>query len=145
MRFEGNIPGDVGAVLPHPLINALRRFLERSVLQEPGEQEIARLQVGLGRVSLLVDAGQQVRRFHIQERGGDNQKLRRTRQVRRRLHESDELVGHLRERDLGDVEFLTRDQRQEKIERTFKNRERDRKEVKLPLNLETVRPRRHGR
>ena len=40
--------------------------------------------------------------------------------------------------------FFAGDQRQEEIEGAFKNRERDREKVKLPLDLETVRPRRHG-
>ena len=145
MRLEGHVPGNVGAVLPHPSVDMFRRFLESPILQEPREQEIAGLQVGLGRVALLVDTGQQMRGLHVQERRRDNQEFRGTRQVRGRLHERDELVGHLRERNLGDVEFLARDQRQQKIERTFKNRERDREEVELPLNLEAVRPRRHGR
>ena len=64
-----------------------------------------------------------MRGLHIQEGRSDDQEFRRTRQVRGRLHKRDELVGHLRERDLGDVEFLARDQRQKKIKRTFKNRE----------------------
>ena len=85
-----------------------------------------------------------MRGLHVQERRRDDQEFRGTRQVRGRLHKRNELVRHLRERNLGDIEFLARYQRQQKIERTFKNRERDSKEVELPLNLEAVRPRRHG-
>ena len=123
MRLEGHVPGNVRTELPHPSIDVLCRFLESPILQEPREQEIAGLQVGLGGVVLLVDTGQQMRGLHVQEGRRDDQEFRRTRQVRGRLHERDELVGHLRERDLGDVEFLARNQRQKKIERTFKNRE----------------------
>ena len=86
-----------------------------------------------------------MRGLHIEQRGRDDQELRRARQIRRSLHEGDELVGHLGERDLGDIELLASDQRQKKVEGAFEDRERDREKVKLPLNLEAVRPRRHGR
>ena len=66
MRLERNIPGDVGAVLPHPRVDVFRRFFESPVLQEPREEEIAGLQVSLGRVLLLVNAGQQMRGLHVE-------------------------------------------------------------------------------
>ena len=123
MRLKRNVSGDVGAVLIEALGDVCRSFLKRPVLQQPGKEKIACLEVGFRRVVLLVDARQEVRRLHVEQSSGHHQKLCRTGQVRRGFHERDELVGHLRERDLGDVEFLARDQRQKKIERTFKNRE----------------------
>ena len=58
MRLQGHVPGDVRAVLPHPLINILRCFLERAILQKPGKQQITGLQIGLRGVVLLVNGGQ---------------------------------------------------------------------------------------
>ena len=35
MRLEGHVPGDVGAELPHALVNMFRGFLKGPVLKEP--------------------------------------------------------------------------------------------------------------
>ncbi len=69
--------------------------------------------------------------------------FRGTRQVQGRLHKRDSSVTCC-ERNLGDIEFLARYQRQQKIERTFKNRERDSKEVELPEPRGCHWRRRHG-
>ena len=66
MRLERHVPGDVRAVTPHPRVDVFRRFLECPVLQEPREQEVAGLQISLGRVILLVDTGQQMRSLHVE-------------------------------------------------------------------------------
>ena len=86
-----------------------------------------------------------MRGLHVEEGGGYHQELRRARQVRRGLHEGDELVGDLGQRNLGDVELLTRNQRQEQIKRTLKDGQGDGKKLDLPLDLDRVRRRRHGR
>ena len=79
MRLQGHIPGDVRAVLPHPLIKVFRCFLERAILKEPGEEQIAGLQIGLRGILLLVDNRQQVRRLHVEQCRCHDQELRRTR------------------------------------------------------------------
>ena len=66
MRFEGHVPGNVGAELPHPSVHMFRRFLESPILQEPRKQKISGLQISLGRVILLIDTGQQMRGLHVE-------------------------------------------------------------------------------
>jgi hypothetical protein len=64
-----------------------------------------------------------VSRLHVEQGRRHDQEFRRTRQVRRSLHKSDELIGHLGECNLGDVEFFAGNQGQEEIERAFENGE----------------------
>ena len=145
MRLQGDVARHIGLEVPHALADVLRGFFEGTVLQEPGKQQVAGLQVGIARLLVFLKTRQQVRGLHVEESRGDHQELRRTRQVRRRLHEGDEFVRHLGERHLGDVELLTRNERQEQVERTLEDGEGNGEKLELPLNLDRVRQRRHGR
>ena len=95
-------------------------MLERPVLQQPREQQIAHLEQR--EVFLVVDlpGRQQPGRLQIQQRGGDHQKGRRLVEFQLRadrLGVGDEFVGHLVQRHIGDVETVREDQLQQQIER----------------------------
>ena len=98
----------------------LRDVLERPVLQQPGEQQVAHLEQR--EVFLVVDlpGRQQPGRLEIQQRGGDHQEGRGLVEFQLRadrLGVGDEFVGHLVQRHLGDVETVREDQLQQQIER----------------------------
>lgn len=79
MRLQGNVARHVGLEVLHALVKVLRGLFEGAVLQEPGKQQIARLQVGIARLLFFFKTRQQVRGLHIEESRGDHQELRRTR------------------------------------------------------------------
>ena len=97
-------------------------MLERPVLQQAREQQVAHLQQG--KVFLVVDlaCGQQARRLQIQQGRRDHQErggLVEFELRADRLGVGDEVVGHLVQRHLGDVEPVREDQLQQQVERTL--------------------------
>jgi hypothetical protein len=70
---------------------------------------------------------QQARHLEVEQRRRDQQELARLIEFVFGVESSqvgDELVGHLAQRDLGDVEFVLGDQGQQQIERTGEVRQR---------------------
>ena len=87
---------------------------------KPGEQQVAHLKQG--QVLLVVDlpGRQQSRGLEIEQGGGDHQERGGLVQFELRadrLGVGDEVVGHLVQRDLGDVEPVREDQLQQQVER----------------------------
>ena len=98
----------------------LRDMLVGPVLQQPGEQQVADLEQG--EVFGVVDftGRQQSRSLEIEQGGGDHQEGGGLVEFQRGpdlTGVGDELVGHLVQRDLGDVQTPAEDQLQKKIER----------------------------
>ncbi|CAM5778896.1 hypothetical protein CPER28S_00280 [Cellulomonas persica] len=104
-----------------PVREVRRDLLVRAVLQQPGEQQVTRLQELEVLGVLDVRRRQQPGGLEVEQRRGHDQELRRAVEVPLRLGSSqvrDELVRDLRERDLGDVELVLRDQAEQQVERT---------------------------
>ena len=97
-----------------------RDVLERAVLQQPGEQQVAHLQQR--QVLFVVDlpGRQQPGGLEVEQGRGDHQKRGGLLQVQLRADLAgvgDEVVGDLVQRHLGDVETMGEDQLQQQIER----------------------------
>ena len=102
-----------------PLLEHAGDQLERAVLHEPGEQQVAGLEQREVLLVLDVALGQQPRRLEVEQGRGDQQERRRLLEVpglATDLDVRDELVGHPRQRDLGDVELVLGDQAQQQVE-----------------------------
>ena len=98
----------------------LRDVLERPVLQQPGEQQVADLQQR--QVLLVVDLPrrQQPGRLEIEQRRGDHQErggLLELHLGTDRAGVGDEFVGDLMQRHFGDVEAVGENQLQQQVER----------------------------
>lgn len=94
--------------LPLPPREHVRHLLVRPVLEEPGEEEVAGLQQREVLDIVDVPARQEPGGLEVQQGGGDDQEFGGLVQVRGLAESSgisDELVGDLGERDLGDVEL----------------------------------------
>ena len=61
MRLQGDVARHVGLEVLHAFAEVLRGFFEGAVLQEPGKQQIAGLQVGIARLLVFFKTRQQVR------------------------------------------------------------------------------------
>lgn len=111
----GTAPGLVG----QPAAEDVRDALVGAVLQQPGEEQITGLQEREIGLVLHFGRGQQPGRLQIQQRRRDDQELRGLVQIPVRPHGPDvrhEFVGHLRQRDLGDVQLVLGDQLQKEVE-----------------------------
>ena len=100
----------------------LRDVLERAVLQQPGEQQVAHLQQR--QVLLVVDlpGRQQPGGLEVEQGRGDHQERGGLLELELGADLAgvgDELVGDLVQRDLGHVEAVGEDQLQQQIERTL--------------------------
>ncbi len=98
------------------------------VLEQPREQQIAGLQQG--QILLILDlAGwQQAGRLEVEQGGRHHQELGRLTEVpgpAQRPDVGDELVGDPRERDLGHVELVLGDEREQQVERSLEVRQPD--------------------
>ena len=97
-------------------------LLERAVLQQPGEQQVAGLQQREVLLVLDVALRQQPGGLEVEQRRGDQQERRRLLEVpdlAAGLDVRDELVGDLRQRHLGDVELVLGDQAEQQVERAL--------------------------
>ena len=96
-----------------------RCFLESAVLEQAGEQQVARLeQCDILRVDQFT-LRQETRDLEVEQRRRNHQELGCLVELRGRIEPSEvgnELVSHPAERDLGDVEFMLRDQGEQKVE-----------------------------
>src|SRR5690606_7511523 len=100
-------------------------LFERLVLQQPREQQVARLEQG--QVVLVLDLAprQQPGCFQVEQSRRHDEELAGLVQIPRLAGAGpggdvgDELVGHLRQRDLGEVELVLGDQAQQQVERAF--------------------------
>ena len=96
--------------------------LERPVLQQPGEQQVAHLQQREVLLVVHLAGRQQPGRLEVEQRRGDHQERGRLVELQLpadRLGVGDEVVGHLVQRHLGDVEAVREDQLQQQVERTL--------------------------
>src|SRR6185437_3264989 len=94
--------------------------LERPVLQQPCEQQVADLEQRDVLLVVHFTGGQQPRGLEVKERGRDNEERGRFLELHlraNRLGVPDEVVGHLMQRHLGDVEAVREDQLQQQIKR----------------------------
>ena len=117
-RRPGEAPGGLGLALAQEP----GRLLVGLVLQQPGEEEVTGLEQL--EVVLVVDLGgrQQPGGLEVEEGGGDDEELAGLVEVQflaQRAQVRDELVGDLRQRDLGDVELVLADQLQQQVERAL--------------------------
>ena len=98
-----------------------------AVLQQPGEEEVARLQQRQVLLVLDVAGRQQPRRLEVEQRGRNEEELGGLSEIpiagRREVGE--ELVGDLRQRHLGDVQLATADQAEQQVKRAFEVIESD--------------------
>ena len=102
------------------------RLLVRAVLEEAGEQQVARLQQREVLLVLHLGRRQQPGRLEVEQRGRDNEELRCLAEVPGRAEGADirdELVRHLGQGDLGDVELVLGDQREQEVERALEVRQ----------------------
>ena len=120
------------------------RLLEGPVLQEPGEEQVTGLeQLEVGLLLVLV-MGQKAVRLERQEGRGHDDKLRCAPQVPVRAHVGDEVVGHLGQRQLGNVEPLAGNKAQKQVEGPLELGQRD-TESGQPGRRLLLRLRRHRR
>ena len=99
-----------------------RDMLERPVLQQPGEQQVPHLEQREVLLVVHLAGRQQAGRLEIQQRGRDDQERRglvEAQLAADRLGVGDEVVGHLVQRHLGDVEAVREDQLQQQVERAL--------------------------
>ena len=112
VRFQRDDPGMAACGGLRPVAEGGCGLLEGPVLQEPGEEQVAGLeQLEVGLLLVLV-MGQKAVRLERQEGGGHDDELRCAPQVPVRAHVGDEVVGHLGQCQLGDVEPLAGDEAQ---------------------------------
>ena len=137
-----------------------RDLFEGAVLQQAGEQQVARLEqrdsLRVHQLALRQEAGD----LHVEQRRGHHQELGRLVQVLVVVEPAqvrDELVGDGAQRDFGDVHLVLRDEIQQQVERPVEVRQGDpeagglgrRRTVRALLERRVdgcfVRRRRHGR
>ena len=121
-RLQRRLAREPAGRLGLALAQERRRLLVGLVLQQPGEQQVAGLEQL--EVVLVVDVGggQQPGGLEVEQRGGDDEELAglvEVQLVAERPQVGDELVGDLRQRDLGDVELVLADQLQQQVERAL--------------------------
>ena len=122
LRLEAGLPGRHPPRRGHPLGEGVCDVLEGAVLQQAREQQVAGLDQGEVLLVLRAQLRQQPRGLDVQQRGGHQQELRGLAEVPLllvrpvRLDVGDELVGHLGQRDLGDVELVLGDEAQKQVE-----------------------------
>ena len=103
-------------------------LLEGAVLQQAGEQQVARFEqrhrLGVHQLALRQQAGD----LHVEQGRGHDQELGRLIQVLVVVEPAqvrDELVGDGAQRDFGDVHLVLRDEIQQQVERPVEVRQRD--------------------
>ena len=112
MWFQGDDAGVAACRGLRPVAEGRCDLLEGPVLQEPGEEQVTGLeQLEVGLLLVLV-VGQKAVGLERQEGGGHDDELRCAPQVPVRAHVGDEVVGHLGQRQLGDVKPLAGDETQ---------------------------------
>jgi hypothetical protein len=116
---RGHLGGEGGEMVDH-----LRRILERLAFEEPGQQEISLLPQAEFVIEIegVVD-GQQAPTLQFDQGGGDQQELRRQLEVTcvDALDLGQVGIDDLEQRHLVQVDFVSKDQMEEKIERAFEH------------------------
>ena len=120
--FERDLPRIAAAFELEGGTHHARDLLERLVLQEPREQEVAGFQQG--NVALILDfaGGQQPGRLEVEQGRGDDEEFAGfikgpfLAQVLQTLDVLDELIGDGGQRHLRDVQLVLGDQAQEEVE-----------------------------
>ena len=101
-------------------------LLVGAVLQEPREEQIAGLEQGEVFLALDLAAWQQARGFQVEQSGRDDEEFGRLAEIPAAAEGPDvrdEIIGDLRQRDLGNVELVLADQLQQQVERAFEVRQ----------------------
>ena len=99
-----------------------RNFLERAVLQEPGEQEVSRLEQGEILLVLNLATRQESGSLEVEQGGCHDEKTARLIEIPGSAlpaNVGDELISHLVEGEFGDFKLVLRDQLEQKIEGAF--------------------------
>nr|WP_238455363.1 hypothetical protein [Micromonospora sp. ATA51] len=118
--LQGDRAGVAAAADGLQLGDVRRGLLVRLVLQQPGEEQVPRLQQGEVLLVLHLGGGQQPGGLEVEQGGRDQQELARLVQVPLVAHRpdvGDELVGDLVQRHLGDVELVLADELEQQVER----------------------------
>src|SRR4029453_17806590 len=96
--------------------------LEGAILQQPREQQISSLQQGQVLRILHLSGWNEPGGLEVEKRSRNEHELAGLIQIPGtacRLDVGNELISHLRQRDLGDVHLVPRDQLKQQIERTI--------------------------
>ena len=115
------VRGEIARVLAHQRSDLGGGFLERPVLEEPGDQQVAVADVDL--VVAARRSGQEPGGLHLDQRRRDDQELGGHLEVEllHLLEVLQVLLGDRRERHVVDVELALGDQVKEQVERPFEN------------------------
>ena len=93
-------------------------------MQQPGEQQVPGLEQGQVLLVVHFAGRQQSRGLEVEQGRGDDEEIAGLIEVpaaRERPDVADELVGDGRQRNLGDVELVLGDQRQQQVERALED------------------------
>ena len=118
-RLEVDIAWGADGACGHRLGQVTGHGLVRLVLQQPGEEEVSGLEQLEVEDLFTVFVRQQSGRLEVEQGRGDEEELGDLGEVRLILElggVGDELIGHLGQRDLRDVEATFRDQTEQQIE-----------------------------
>ncbi len=111
-----------GAARPPRARRTVAHLLVRAVLQQPGEQQVARLEEREILGVLHLPRGEQTGRLQVEQRRRDHQEfggLIETHLRAQRAGVGDEVVRHLVQRDFRDVQLSLVDQGEEQVERSL--------------------------
>ena len=75
LRLQGHRPGVPAGLVGHPAGEDRGDLLVRAVLQQPGEEQVARLEQREVLLVLDLAAGQQPGRLEVEQGGGDDEEL----------------------------------------------------------------------
>ena len=130
-------PARIATRLGSQEVGQVRRgLLVRAVLQQPGEQQVAGLEQREVLLVLDVRSRQQPSRLEIEQGGTDDQELGGLSQVPGRAQGAqvaDEVVGHLGQGHLGDIELVLADEGQEQVEGTLEHVQLDEEGIRWPV------------
>ncbi len=127
--LETDAAWDATRLRSHPLRDHTCDVLERAVLQQPCEEQVAGLEQGEVLLVLHLGSRQQPDHLEIEQRRSDHEEARGLVEVpvvTQTLDVGDELVGDPGQGHLGDVELVLGDQLQQKVERSLEVVEGDR-------------------
>ena len=122
LRLEAGLARGDAPGRGHPLAEGVGDLLVGAVLQQPGEEQVAGLDEGEVLVVLRARRREQARGLEVEQGGGDEEELGGLAEVPvavgglGRLDVGDELVGHLGQGDLGDVELVLADEAEQQVE-----------------------------
>ena len=127
LRFQPCLAGRHTTRRCHPLSEGGSNLFEGAVLQKPGKEQVPGLDEGQVLLVFQAQLRQQAGRLDIEQSCRHQQELRGLAQVPFGVSSlmgpdvCHELVGHLGQGDLGDVELVLGDQPEQELERTLED------------------------